>query len=204
MSARWIPFDVSLALTDPFAQFAQWFEEASRELREPEAVSVITSDASGQPSARMVLLRERTDSSFGWFTNYDSRKGHDLVENPQAGILWYVEPLGRQVRIEGVVARMSPEESDAYFASRPRGHQIGAHASGQSEVISSRAALERRVRDVEERYEGGTVPRPAHWGGFRLTPRYFEFWQHREDRLHDRVIYRPEGEGGWLLERLMP
>ena len=204
MSARWIPFDVSLALTDPFAQFAQWFEEASRELREPEAVSVITSDASGQPSARMVLLRERTDSSFGWFTNYDSRKGHDLVENPQAGILWYVEPLGRQVRIEGVVARMSPEESDAYFASRPRGHQIGAHASGQSEVVSSRAALERRVRDVEERYEGGTVPRPAHWGGFRLTPRYFEFWQHREDRLHDRVIYRPEGEGGWLLERLMP
>jgi pyridoxamine 5'-phosphate oxidase len=204
VSARWIPFDVSLALTDPFAQFAQWFEEASRELREPEAVSVITSDASGQPSARMVLLRERTDSSFGWFTNYDSRKGHDLVENPQAGILWYVEPLGRQVRIEGVVARMSPEESDAYFASRPRGHQIGAHASGQSEVISSRAALERRVRDVEERYEGGTVPRPAHWGGFRLTPRYFEFWQHREDRLHDRVIYRPEGEGGWLLERLMP
>jgi pyridoxamine 5'-phosphate oxidase len=204
VSARWIPFDVSLALTDPFAQFAQWFEEASRELREPEAVSVITSDASGQPSARMVLLRERTDSSFGWFTNYDSRKGHDLVENPQAGILWYVEPLGRQVRIEGVVARMSPEESDAYFASRPRGHQIGAHASGQSEVVSSRAALERRVRDVEERYEGGTVPRPAHWGGFRLTPRYFEFWQHREDRLHDRVIYRPEGEGGWLLERLMP
>jgi pyridoxamine 5'-phosphate oxidase len=203
MSERWIPFDVIDANEDPFEQFATWYNEALDEMREREAIALITANADGQPTARMVLLRYIGDGGFGWYSNYESRKGRDLAENPKAAILWYCEPLGRQIRIEGTVAKMSDGTSDEYFASRPRGHQIGAHASQQSRPIATREMLEAQVAEAEERFEGTEVTRPTYWGGYFLTPTAFEFWQHRKDRLHDRVLYTPAGEG-WHLERHCP
>jgi pyridoxamine 5'-phosphate oxidase len=152
----------------------------------------------------MVLLRARDDRCFCFFTNYESRKGRDLDENPRASMLWYVEPLGRQVRVEGAVEQLSAHESDAYFDARPRGHQLGAHASNQSEPIADRAALQAAVAAQEARFDGADVPRPAHWGGYRLRPTLFEFWQHREDRIHDRVLYTPDPAGGWVRTRHQP
>ena len=187
---RWIPLDEASLDADPFVQFERWWEEAVEVVREPEAICVATADASGQPRARMVLLRSRDERGFCFFTNYESRKGHDLEENPRASILWYVEPLGRQVRIEGAVEQVSEAESDAYFASRPRGHQLGA--------------LEEAVTQEERRFAGAAVPRPTHWGGYRLVPTLFEFWQHREDRIHDRVLYTPVDGGGWERRRHQP
>ena len=201
---RWIPLDEASLDADPFVQFERWWEEAVEVVREPEAICVATADASGQPRARMVLLRSRDERGFCFFTNYESRKGHDLEENPRASILWYVEPLGRQVRIEGAVEQVSEAESDAYFASRPRGHQLGAHASSQSQPIGDRTALEDAVAEEERRFAGAAVPRPAHWGGYRLVPTLFEFWQHREDRIHDRVLYTPADGGGWERRRHQP
>jgi pyridoxamine-phosphate oxidase len=203
MNERWIPFDVVDADVDPFAQWRRWYEEGSREVREPEAIAVSTANLQGRISSRMVLLRTADEHGFVWFTNYNSHKGHDLTENPRAAILWYCEPLGRQVRIEGPVVRVSAEESDEYFNSRPRGHQIGAHASNQSEPLASRQELEERVRSLEAEFDGREIPRPAHWGGFRLTPEHFEFWQHRKDRLHDRVLY-DQVNGAWSLARYAP
>jgi pyridoxamine 5'-phosphate oxidase len=170
---------------------------------EREAIALITAAPDGRPSARMVLLRHVDDHSFGWYTNYQSRKGRELLANPHAALLWYCEPLGRQIRVEGDVAMMSASESDAYFDARPRGHQVGAHASAQSEPLESRALLEERVRELEVLYAHRDVPRPTHWGGYRLQPSCFEFWQHREDRLHDRVIYTPDADG-WRRERRSP
>ena len=201
---RWIPLDEASLDADPFVQFERWWEEAVEVVREPEAICVATADANGQPRARMVLLRSRDERGFCFFTNYDSRKGHDLEENPRASILWYVEPLGRQVRIEGAVEQVSESESDAYFASRPRGHQLGAHASRQSQPIGDRTALEEAVAQEERRFAGAAVPRPTHWGGYRLVPTLFEFWQHREDRIHDRVLYTPVDGGGWERRRHQP
>jgi pyridoxamine 5'-phosphate oxidase len=201
---RWVPLDPSSLPADPFAAFEAWFAEASESMREPEAICIATADATGQPRARMVLLRGRDERGFCFFTNYESRKGRDLAENPRAALLWYAEPLGRQVRIEGDVEQLSAEESDAYFAGRPRGHQLGAHVSSQSEPIEDRHALESKVDEVEGRFEGVEVPRPAHWGGYRLVPRHFEFWQHRTDRLHDRVVFAPGPDGGWTTVRLQP
>ena len=201
---RWIPLDEASLDADPFVQFERWWEEAVEVVREPEAICVATADANGQPRARMVLLRSRDERGFCFFTNYDSRKGHDLEENPRASILWYVEPLGRQVRIEGAVEKVSESESDAYFASRPRGHQLGAHASRQSQPIGDRTALEEAVAQEERRFAGAAVPRPTHWGGYRLVPTLFEFWQHREDRIHDRVLYTPVDGGGWERRRHQP
>ena len=201
---RWIPLDEASLDADPFVQFERWWEEAVEVVREPEAICVATADATGQPRARMVLLRSRDERGFCFFTNYESRKGHDLEENPRASILWYVEPLGRQVRIEGAVEQVSEAESDAYFASRPRGHQLGAHASSQSQPIGDRTALEDAVAEEERRFAGAAVPRPAHWGGYRLVPTLFEFWQHREDRIHDRVLYTPADGGGWERRRHQP
>ena len=201
---RWIPLDEASLDADPFVQFERWWEEAVEVVREPEAICVATADASGQPRARMVLLRSRDERGFCFFTNYESRKGHDLEENPRASILWYVEPLGRQVRIEGAVEQVSESESDAYFASRPRGHQLGAHASRQSQPIGDRTALEEAVAQEERRFAGAAVPRPTHWGGYRLVPTLFEFWQHREDRIHDRVLYTPVDGGGWERRRHQP
>ena len=201
---RWIPLDEASLDADPFVQFERWWEEAVEVVREPEAICVATADANGQPRARMVLLRSRDERGFCFFTNYESRKGHDLEENPRASILWYVEPLGRQVRIEGAVEQVSESESDAYFASRPRGHQLGAHASRQSQPIGDRTALEEAVAEEERRFAGAAVPRPTHWGGYRLVPTLFEFWQHREDRIHDRVLYTPVDGGGWERRRHQP
>ena len=203
MNERWIPFDVADVDVNPFAQWRRWYEEGSREVREPEAIAVSTANLQGRISSRMVLLRTADEQGFVWFTNYNSHKGHDLAENPRAAILWYCEPLGRQVRIEGTVARVSDAESDEYFNSRPRGHQIGAHASNQSEPLATRQELEDRVRSLEAEFDGRDIPRPAHWGGFRLVPEHFEFWQHRKDRLHDRVLYDLV-DGAWSLARYAP
>lgn len=203
MSERWVPFDVSQAAESPMDQWARWYSEGSAEVREPEAIALSTVDASGQPSTRMVLLRQFDERGFVWFTNYNSRKGRDLADNARAALLWYCEPLGRQVRIEGVVSQVSRAESDAYFASRPRGHQIGAHASYQSEPLPSRDELEQRVLELTQHFAGRDIPRPLHWGGFRLEPTLFEFWQHRSDRLHDRVIYAPSSSG-WDRYRTSP
>ena len=203
MSEMWIPLDLADCDPNPFVQFRLWFDEAKGEMLERDAVSVATSTRDGKTSTRMVLLRYVGDDDVGWYTNYESRKGRQLEENPFASILWYCEPRGRQVRMEGAVEKMSAAESDAYFATRARGSQLGAHASEQSSVIASREELEARVREVDRRFAGGDVPRPANWGGYRLTPNRFEFWQHRDDRLHDRVVYLPSGNG-WTLERQAP
>jgi len=203
MSERWIPLDVTDCDPNPFTQFHRWFDEAKVEMREREAITLITSTPDGHPSARMVLLRLIDDHSFGWYTNYESRKGRELNANPHASILWYCEPLGRQIRIDGVVEKMTAAESDAYFASRPRGHQLGAHASRQSSVIASRGELEALVRQAEAEFDGREVPRPEYWGGYRLVPSVIEFWQHRSDRLHDRVVYSLVA-GEWRLSRQSP
>jgi len=203
MGPRWTPLHVEDCDASPFVQFALWFDEAKDLMREREAIALVTSTSDGHPSARMVLLRHIDEHSFGWYSNYLSRKGHELAENPFASLLWYCEPLGRQVRIEGHVDTMSEAESDAYFASRPRGHQIGAHASHQSQPLASREVFEERVLELETFFQDRDVPRPAHWGGYKLTPTFFEFWQHREDRLHDRVFYIPEG-AAWHRERHAP
>ncbi len=203
MSERWVPLDVEDVDPDPFVQFERWFDESRAHLAEPEALCVASATPQGRPSARMVLLRHHDGATFGWFTNYESRKGRELLANPFAALLWYCEPLGRQIRIEGAVTTMAAEASDAYFAQRPRDSQIGAHASRQSTPLADRDELEWRVTEVAIRYEGRPVPRPVFWGGFLLTPDRFEFWQHRESRLHDRVVYLPEA-GAWRRERQSP
>jgi len=203
VSDRWVPLDVEDVDANPFTQFQRWFADAKGEMLEPEAVALATATSDGAPSVRMVLLRHHDDRSFGWYTNYESRKGGQLDTNPRATILWYCEPLGRQIRIEGDVQKMTAAESDAYFATRARGSQLGAHASHQSQPLDRRATLEARVEVLALQFEGRDVPRPEFWGGYRLTPERFEFWQHRDDRLHDRVLYRLDGLN-WRRERLSP
>jgi pyridoxamine 5'-phosphate oxidase len=203
VNERWLALHVADCDPDPFVQFRRWFDEAQPEMNEREAVVLATATPDGRPSARMVLLRHVGRDSFGWFTNYGSRKGHDLELNHHAALLWYCEPLGRQIRIEGTVAKMSNAQSNEYFSARARGHQIGAHASHQSEPLESRQEIEDRVRELEAQFEGAEVPRPEYWGGYLLTPTFFEFWQHREDRLHDRVFYTP-GHHAWHRERHSP
>ena len=188
---------------DPLVQFGRWFDAAGRVVDHPEAMALATADAAGRPSVRMVLLKSWGADGFVFHTNYDSRKGHDLLGNPSAALLFYWEPLGRQVRIEGTVERTSVEESDAYFLTRPHGGQIGAHASHQSRPIDRRDLLDARVAAVEAEFAGGPVPRPPWWGGVRVRPGTFEFWQNRADRLHDRILYTPTS-GGWTITRLQP
>jgi pyridoxamine 5'-phosphate oxidase len=203
VSEPWTPFDVTDADPDPFRQFDAWFNEARPLQRDPDAVVLATATPDGAPSARLVLLRYRDAESFGWYTNYDSRKGTELLANPRAALVWYAEALGRQVRIEGPVRQMSSAQSDAYFDARPRGHQIGALSSLQSRPLATRAELEELVADLTRSLDGTDVTRPGHWGGFVLRPSVFEFWQHRDDRLHDRVQYT-RSETGWRRERLAP
>jgi pyridoxamine 5'-phosphate oxidase len=188
---------------DPIAQFDAWFAEASRTLRQPEAIALATADDRGAPSVRMVLLKAWDERGFVFFTNYSSRKGGELAENPRAALVLYWEPLGRQVRAEGAIERTSEEESDRYFASRPRASQIAAHASHQSRPLAERADLDEAFSALEQRFADRDVPRPDTWGGFRLVPSAVEFWQHQENRLHDRLVYRRAGEE-WRLERLAP
>jgi pyridoxamine 5'-phosphate oxidase len=188
---------------DPLEQFRAWFREAEGTVRAPEAMALATATPEGTPSVRMVLMKGVDERGFVFFTGYESRKGRELAANPRAALLFYWDPLGRQVRVEGRLERTTPAESEMYFHTRPRGAQIAALASRQSEVLPSRAELERRVVELEGEHDGRDVPVPPAWGGFRLTPDAYEFWQHRENRLHDRFRYRPDGEG-WAIERLSP
>ena len=193
-------------VADPFAQFARWFDVAvEADLHEPEAMVVSSVGADGMPSSRHVLLKG-VDHGFVFFTNYESRKGRELGSHPMAAIVFPWNLLSRQVRIEGAVERVSETESDEYFASRPRDSQTGAWASRQSEVIADRSVLESRWAEAAATHEGVDVPRPPHWGGFRVLPRAIEFWQGRPSRLHDRFVYTRDesAESGWRLDRLSP
>lgn len=189
---------------DPIAQFAKWFDEALQcEVPEPNAMSVSTVAAGGRPSSRILLLKDFDPRGFTWYTNYESRKGCELLDNPRAALLFFWQPLERQVRLEGAVERVSAEEADAYFNIRPLGSRLGALASAQSRPIGSRQALEEQFRQAEQQY-GDSPTRPPHWGGYRLRPEYAEFWQGRASRLHDRIAYSLQGDGSWRRERLQP
>ena len=191
-------------MTDPLALFRAWFGEAEDAgVEVPEAMALATADAEGAPSARMVLLKGADDDGFVFYTGYVSRKARELGENPRAALVFYWRPLGKQVRVEGRVERVSETESAAYFATRPRGSQLAAWASRQSRPLESREELERRYAELEREYDGREVPLPPHWGGFRLRPDVVEFWEHRDNRLHDRVRYTRAREG-WKVELLSP
>ncbi|WP_175772066.1 pyridoxamine 5'-phosphate oxidase [Paraburkholderia phenazinium] len=197
--------DVADADPNPFRQFETWFAQAvEAKLPEPNTMTLATVDSRGRPSARIVLIKGVDERGFVFFTNYESRKGRELTNNPHASLLFYWIELERQVRIEGTVVKTSQAESDQYFQSRPLGSRIGAWASEQSQVIESRAVLEARERAISAQY-GEHPPRPPHWGGYRLVPDAIEFWQGRPSRLHDRLLYTREAQGGdWQIARLSP
>jgi pyridoxamine 5'-phosphate oxidase len=188
---------------DPIEQFAAWFAEAGGDDPLPEAMALATADAGGMPAVRYVLLKGFGEEGFDFYSDYRSAKAADLEANPRAGLALWWPQLGRQVRVSGAVGRLSGEESDAYFASRPREAQIGAWASRQSGSIADRAELETRIGEVMERFGEGEIERPPHWGGYRLRPETIEFWQQGPARLHDRFVYRRQ-DGGWTIERLSP
>jgi len=196
--------DILTMSTDPIQQFENWFQEAMHsQVAEPNAMCLATVNADHRPSARIVLLKSFDDRGFVFYTNYHSRKGKELSGNPRACLLFYWPQLWRQVRIEGAVEKISDEESDAYFQSRPLGSKLGAWASNQSEVVASRRTLEARFAELQKQF-GEHVPRPPHWGGYRVKPSAIEFWQGQENRLHDRLRYRLRENGSWLIERLGP
>jgi pyridoxamine 5'-phosphate oxidase len=190
---------------DPIEQFERWFEEARRaEVFEPNAMTLATVGLDGQPAARTVLLKGVDRRGLVFFTNLESRKSRELADNPKAALLFWWGPLQRQVRLEGKIEGVAEAEADAYFATRPRGSQIGAWASQQSSAVESRATLEAAEQRFRERFEGSEVPRPDFWGGFRLVPEAIEFWQGRINRLHDRLRYDRQADGTWQIVRLSP
>ncbi len=189
---------------DPIKQFGNWFHQAlEAQLHEPNAMSLATVDANSRPSLRIVLLKDFDERGFTFYTNYQSRKGDNLLHNPHAALTFHWHELERQVRIEGHVERVAAEESDAYYAIRPIKSRLGAHASMQSQTIASREQLEQQFHDAEAAF-GDNPPRPAHWGGYRLKPDWIEFWQGRRSRLHDRIAYTLQPDGRWTRERLQP
>lgn len=190
---------------DPIKQFAKWFgEAAAAQIRDLNAMSLATVSADGKPSVRIVLLKAISERGFVFFTNYESEKARQLEANPHAGLNLFWIQLERQIRIDGVVEKTSHKESEEYFHSRPAGSQLGAWASRQSEVIPNREALEAKLTEVTDRFAGGVIPLPPHWGGFRVVPDRIEFWQGRTNRLHDRFRYTRQGDGSWTIERLSP
>jgi len=192
------------AASDPFELFTRWFDEAvAAAIPEPNAMTLATVDAAGRPAARIVLMKGIDARGVVFHTNYDSRKGRDLAGNPRAALLFFWVGLERQVRIDGTAERVSAEDSDAYFAARPRGSQISAWASPQSAPVADRAWLEARFAECEARFASGAVPRPPNWGGVRVVPDRFEFWQGRASRLHDRLVWSRQGDG-WTIGRLAP
>ena len=204
MSANSQSLDEASVAHDPIAQFGEWYERAlSVEKPLPHAAALATASRSGRPSARMVLLKSFDARGFVFFTNYRSRKGQELSRNARATLLFYWGSLERQVRVEGRITKVSRRESEDYFATRPRGSQLSAWASPQSETVPSRNALEQSMEELARRYPD-QVPRPPHWGGYRLAPEAIEFWQGREDRLHDRILYRRSRGGRWIIQRVAP
>ncbi|MBE9221342.1 pyridoxamine 5'-phosphate oxidase [Cyanobacterium stanieri LEGE 03274] len=191
-------------LPNPFQQFHLWLEEAiNAQQKEPNAMTIATINKDGKPSARIVLLKNLDERGFVFFTNYDSQKGQDLTANPYASLVFWWGELERQVRVEGEVEKITPAESDEYFNVRPQGSKLGAWASPQSQVIPNREVLDNNLKNLEEEYQGKTVPRPNHWGGFRVIPQKIEFWQGRANRLHDRLCYTLK-DNQWIIERLAP
>lgn len=206
MTDQLSPLSTDNVDANPIRQFQKWYDEVlAAEVSEQDATSMIlaTATSDGRPSARVVLLKNVDDRGLVFYTNYQSRKGRDLDENPQASLLFYWPRVWRQVRIEGTVEKVSNAESDEYFQTRPLGSKLGAWASDQSEVVDSRETLEGHFAEIEKRF-GEDVPRPPHWGGYRLKPNAIEFWQGRENRLHDRLRYRLQKDGTWVIERLGP
>ncbi len=190
---------------NPVIQFQKWFDQAcSVDVPEPNAMTVATVSSEGKPSARMVLLKDYDGRGFVFYTNYNSRKGQELIANPHAALVFWWAQLERQVRITGSVEKISSQESDKYFHSRPFNSRIGAWTSNQSEIVSSREILEQRLRELQAKYQDLEVPRPNHWGGFRVIPAEIEFWQGRSSRLHDRLLYSKCDGGTWEIERLSP
>lgn len=191
--------------SDPIQQFQTWLNEAiAANVTEPNAMTLATATTDGTPSARIVLLKGVDEQGFVFYTNYQSRKGQELTQNPKAALVFWWGDLERQVRVEGSIDLVSPEEADDYFHSRPVGSQLGAWASEQSQVIPNREVLEQRLQDLDAQYQNQQIPRPAHWGGYRLAPYRIEFWQGRPNRLHDRLVYQRHRDGQWSMTRLAP
>jgi pyridoxamine 5'-phosphate oxidase len=196
--------EISDVSPDPIEQFRVWFQNAvDQGLPEPNAMTLATATVEGRPSARIVLLKGFDNRGFAFFTNYRSRKGRELSANPFAALLFFYVSLERQIRVEGRIEVLSSEESDAYYLTRPIGSRLGAWASNQSEVVADRSTLDQRLAELEKRALSEPFPRPSHWGGFRVVPDVFEFWQGRHNRMHDRIRYRST-TGGWVVERLEP